>query len=69
MLSERYCLAAHLPKAETLSPQFLLDCDTENYGCGGGRIEDSVKFLTQVGSSSLECVEFDEKLKAQECPK
>ena len=35
---------------ETLSVEYLMDCNTVNNGCGGGLLDDSWQFMAKTGA-------------------
>lgn len=41
-----------------LSPEFLVDCDRSNYGCGGGFLSTAWKFLALNGTPTEECYPY-----------
>ena len=39
----------------SLAPQFILDCDTTDLGCGGGLLDDAWRYLTKAGAVAEAC--------------
>ena len=54
-LADRFCIAG---KDVILSPQDLVSCDTNNYGCSGGYIELSWEYLSYTGAVSEACYPY-----------
>eukprot|EP00356_Strombidium_inclinatum_P013390 CAMPEP_0170481778 /NCGR_PEP_ID=MMETSP0208-20121228/2089_1 /TAXON_ID=197538 /ORGANISM="Strombidium inclinatum, Strain S3" /LENGTH=182 /DNA_ID=CAMNT_0010754541 /DNA_START=570 /DNA_END=1118 /DNA_ORIENTATION=+ len=46
---------------ETLSPQDMINCDFENYGCVGGYMVPAVDFLITEGVATESCVSYKNK--------
>ena len=44
----------------TLSPQDLVACDFENFGCSGGLLVNTVDFLQTEGVASEECMPYQD---------
>jgi cathepsin B len=55
-------------KANTLSSQYLVSCDTNNYGCKGGYIDEGYCFALDKGIPTERCSPYDSIL-APACPK
>lgn len=58
MLEDRLCMRTNGLFQKTLSPQDMLDCAFENFGCGGGYLVPSIDFLTTDGVTPLECAPY-----------
>ena len=61
-LSDRFCVAKlqQDPSSSeytnlTLSPEFLMDCDTNDQGCGGGLLDDAWLFMQKTGLATEKC--------------
>jgi hypothetical protein len=52
--------ASNLTSNLTLSVEYLMDCDTQNMGCGGGLLDDAWDFLVSKGVPSEECVPYQQ---------
>ena len=61
MLGDRLCMRTEGRFNKALSPQDMIDCDFENFGCEGGYIVPSIDFLTTDGVSTLECSPYTQK--------
>lgn len=55
-LSDRFCI--HDSIHVILSPQYLVSCDWDLYGCGGGLIDETWDYLTDHGIPSDQCVPY-----------
>jgi len=64
--SDRACIAANLKQPVPLSPQYLVDCDTDLDGCGGGYVDIAWNDLTKIGITSEACWPYAGK--ASQCP-
>jgi len=53
--SDRACIAHKLKEPVVLSPQYLLDCDTDLDGCGGGYVDVAWYDLAKVGITTDAC--------------
>lgn len=49
MLSDRFCISSNGSVNVTLSPQQMVSCDGSAYGCLGGYLSNSFKYMTSVG--------------------
>jgi cathepsin B len=54
-LSDRYCIKG---QKVLLSPQYLVSCDSGNYGCDGGYLDVAWDFLESRGIPSDSCVSY-----------
>lgn len=61
MLGDRLCMRTNGKFNQTLSPQDMIDCDYENFGCQGGYIVQSIDFLTTDGVSSIACSPYTQE--------
>ncbi|KAJ5075860.1 tubulointerstitial nephritis antigen-like 1 [Anaeramoeba ignava] len=57
-LSDRLCIESNSTIKVRLSPQFLVDCDSYNFGCNGGWLYAAWQFLTSNGSVSIDCYPY-----------
>lgn len=57
-LSDRFCIASNGTIQVVLSPQFILDCDTNDYGCGGGFVDVGWDATLKNGIASDACVPY-----------
>ena len=60
MLSDRFCIHSKGHINVTLSPQDLVACDFENFGCNGGLLVNTVDFLQTEGVASEECMPYQD---------
>ena len=58
VLSDRVCIATNGQIDMALSPQYMIDCFTEQQGCGGGTAEPVWHDLMDIGTVPEECVRF-----------
>lgn len=65
MLEDRLCMRTKGAIKKTLSPQDMIDCDYESFGCGGGYLVPSIDFLTTDGVTSLSCAPYTQR--SQNC--
>eukprot|EP01017_Pseudomicrothorax_dubius_P026875 TRINITY_DN3038_c0_g1_i1.p1 TRINITY_DN3038_c0_g1~~TRINITY_DN3038_c0_g1_i1.p1 ORF type:complete len:441 (+),score=101.93 TRINITY_DN3038_c0_g1_i1:119-1441(+) len=56
-LSDRFCIA-NFDVNVVLSPQFMVSCDQNEFGCGGGYPDLLWKFLEEQGTTTDECVPY-----------
>eukprot|EP01027_Heterolobosea_sp_BB2_P020372 GEZU01029069.1.p1 GENE.GEZU01029069.1~~GEZU01029069.1.p1 ORF type:complete len:324 (+),score=120.08 GEZU01029069.1:250-1221(+) len=57
-LSDRFCIASNGKINVVLSPQALVSCDTGNYGCNGGYLDETWQYLVETGVPSEDCVPY-----------
>lgn len=57
-LSDRLCIASSGKTNVVLSPQYLVNCDTNNYGCNGGYLNLAWNFLKTKGAPLNSCVPY-----------
>lgn len=58
VLSDRVCIATNGNVNRSLSPQYMINCFTEQYGCGGGFAEPVWHDLMEIGTVPETCVRF-----------
>eukprot|EP01017_Pseudomicrothorax_dubius_P026877 TRINITY_DN3038_c0_g2_i2.p1 TRINITY_DN3038_c0_g2~~TRINITY_DN3038_c0_g2_i2.p1 ORF type:complete len:479 (+),score=98.24 TRINITY_DN3038_c0_g2_i2:112-1548(+) len=58
VLSDRFCIASNESVNAVLSPQFMVSCDTGNYGCNGGYLDHEWEFLEFEGTVTDACVPY-----------
>jgi cathepsin B len=58
VLSDRLCIASNGDKNLVLSPQDLISCDTNNFGCEGGYIDKSWDYIRDLGIVTDECLPY-----------
>lgn len=61
MLGDRFCIQSNGTINVTLSPQDMVNCNFENYGCSGGLLVNTVDFLQTEGVTSEECMPYQDK--------
>lgn len=54
-MSDRFCIASKNATYVELSPQYIVSCDNNNYGCDGGYLDLVWKFLATTGTVSEKC--------------
>ena len=57
-LSDRFCIATGGKTNVVLSPQYLVSCDTNNYGCNGGYLDVAWNFMKSQGAPLNTCVPY-----------
>jgi len=68
-MSDRFCIQGKL-HASDLSPQYLISCDSENYGCNGGYISEAYFFSENEGLVNEKCFPYETNNENMlECPK
>jgi cathepsin B len=55
VLSDRYCINGY---DVLLSPQYMVSCNYDNYGCGGGNLRVAWRFLEDTGIPTDQCVSY-----------
>ena len=60
LLSDRFCILTKGAIDVRLSPQEMVNCNYENYGCLGGYLITSVDYLMVEGAVSNTCVPYEE---------
>lgn len=70
-LSERFCQLSGGKYRPIISPQFVVNCDTSNNGCNGGRMTSAFDFMKRKGAPEDSCVAYysGTTKKAGPCPK
>ena len=58
VLSDRFCIASQGQVDVVLSPQDLVSCDKNDFGCQGGYIDQSWEYLTHTGIVTDECLPY-----------
>lgn len=67
-LGDRFCRSGKR-EAARLSPQPILSCDTQNFGCTGGYVYNALQFLQEYGSVTEDCVPYSSyNGRVEECP-
>ena len=61
LLQDRFCIQSKGDVKVTLSPQDMVSCDFENYGCQGGYLLNSVDFLQSEGLVTEECLPYKDE--------
>lgn len=57
-LSDRFSIATNGKVNVVLSPEDLVSCDTTDYGCGGGYLENAWEYLTNKGAVADSCFPY-----------
>lgn len=58
VLSDRFCIASNSKVNVVLSPQDMVSCDQEDFGCEGGYLDKSWDYLRDTGIVSDECLPY-----------
>ena len=58
MIADRFCIHSDGAIKERLSPQELVDCNYENYGCAGGYLMTSMDYLMSEGTVPRDCMPY-----------
>nr|AHW50664.1 cathepsin B-like protein [Naegleria fowleri] len=58
VLSDRFCIASTGKDNVVLSPQYMVSCDTSDYGCDGGYLNNAWNFLATTGIPTDSCVPY-----------
>ena len=58
VLGDRFCVATNGAVNVDLSPEYILECDSSNYGCNGGYLNTEWNFLASTGTTSDKCVPY-----------
>lgn len=57
-LSDRFCIASSGSVKPILSPQYVVSCDSTDYGCQGGYLQNVWEFLEGTGTTTDACVPY-----------
>jgi len=57
-LADRFCIASGGKVNVTLSPQWLIDCFSNEWGCNGGFLDITWKDLLTIGVTTEDCVPY-----------
>ena len=69
VLSDRFCIKTNGNTNVVLSPQDLVSCDHSDFGCQGGMLDSSWKYLVNTGIVSDECLPYSSgDGSSAECP-
>ena len=70
MLSERHCINNSLEHAELLSTEFVISCDSLDFGCQGGHLDKTVDFLSSQAIPTVACSSVNEYIlePLRDCP-
>lgn len=58
MLEDRFCIHTQGQIKVTLSPQDMVNCDFENFGCKGGYMVPAIDFLITEGVAEYDCLPY-----------
>jgi cathepsin B len=58
VLSDRFCMRSEGKIDVTLSPQDMVNCDFENFGCNGGYMVPAIDFLITEGVTHKGCMDY-----------
>lgn len=58
VVGDRFCIATNGSIHFQFSPQYILSCDKENYGCKGGFQTSEWIFLANKGTTSEQCMPY-----------
>ena len=61
MLEDRFCMHTDGQVKPTLSPQDMVNCDFENFGCKGGYMVTSIDFLITEGVAEYDCLPYKDE--------
>ena len=57
-LSDRFAISSNGKINQVLSPEDMVSCDTQDYGCGGGYMEKAWDYLEQFGIVTDSCFTY-----------
>ena len=60
-LEDRFCIASNKAIDVRLSPQDMVNCDFNNFGCNGGYLTPSLTYLVSEGLVSDNCLPYNSK--------
>jgi len=58
VLGDRFCIATNGSVNVEMSPEYIVACDTTDYGCNGGYLSNEWQFLASTGTTSDKCVPY-----------
>jgi len=58
VLTDRFCIALSDSSFPVLSPQDMVSCDKSNYGCRGGYLDRTWRYLEQTGIVTDKCLPY-----------
>jgi cathepsin B len=58
VLSDRFCIASSGKVDQILSPQDMVSCDKNDFGCNGGYLDKSWNYLAETGIVTDECYPY-----------
>jgi cathepsin B len=58
VVSDRFCIATNKSVNTILSPQDLVSCDRNDYGCEGGYVDKSWDYIRDVGIVTDDCLPY-----------
>ena len=61
LLSDRFCIHTNGAITTRLSPQEMVNCNFENYGCSGGYLLNSIDYLMVEGAVPANCMPYQEE--------
>ena len=70
MIEDRFCIQTKGSIDSILSPNYMVSCDTFNFGCDGGYLENALFFLEDEGVVTERCDPYDIGVSghAADCP-
>lgn len=61
MLADRICVISNGTINVELSPQDMVDCSIDNFGCEGGYLMNAIDFLMNEGVTTETCTPYKDK--------
>ena len=58
-LEDRFCIHSDAQIKVTLSPQDMINCSFESFGCKGGYLSQAIDFLETEGTSTYQCLPYE----------
>jgi cathepsin B len=55
VLGDRFCIATNGTFNQDLSPEYIVECDSTDYGCTGGYLNNLWRFLSTIGTVTDTC--------------